>query len=145
MKKIIRGLKYDTDTAKEVGEWDNGFPVNDFNYEEEHLYKKRSGQFFIHGWGGPKTKYAVATGLNCWTGGEKITPVSYDEAREWAEEKLDAEEYESIFGTVQESGERAVTAISISALAMEKLRTMAAKEKKTMSGLIEEMILERGK
>lgn len=64
MKKIIRGLMYNTETAKEMGWWSNGYSCNDFSYEEEHLYKKRTGEFFIYGWGGPKSKYARATGLN---------------------------------------------------------------------------------
>ena len=83
MKKIIRGLVYNTESAKEVADWSNSFPVNDFNYEEQHLYRKRTGEFFIYGWGGPKSQYARATGLNSWTGGSAITPISYDEAKQW--------------------------------------------------------------
>lgn len=32
MKKIIDGKKYDTETAKLVGEWTNGYSYNDFHY-----------------------------------------------------------------------------------------------------------------
>ena len=145
MKKIIRGLVYNTESAKEVADWSNSFPVNDFNYEEQHLYRKRTGEFFIYGWGGPKSQYARATGLNSWTGGSAITPISYDEAKQWAEEKLSADKYESSFGEVTEDGGRTTQLFSLSTIALEKLRVMASKEGKSMSGLVEEMILERSK
>lgn len=35
-------------------------------------------------------------------GGEKIIPLSENEAKEWAERNLDVEEYEAIFGEVEE-------------------------------------------
>ena len=43
MKKIINGKQYNTDTAKYLGDWDNGYPSNDFCYCVERLYltKKR--------------------------------------------------------------------------------------------------------
>lgn len=44
----------------------------------------------------------VLTDENSRTGGELIRPVSEAEARKWAEEKLDVDTYESIFGEVSE-------------------------------------------
>ena len=38
MKKIINGRKYDTETAKEIGYWSNGYPCSDFNHCNETLY-----------------------------------------------------------------------------------------------------------
>ena len=98
MKKIINNKVYDTDTAKQIGAWDNGAGYSDFNYMEETLYQKRTGEFFIHGVGGPMTKYAVSCGNNSWSGGEKIIPLTYENAQKWAEEHLDADDYISIFG-----------------------------------------------
>ena len=45
MKKIINGRKYDTETAKEIGYWSNGYPCSDFNHCEETLYLKKTGEY----------------------------------------------------------------------------------------------------
>lgn len=102
MKKIISGKIYDTETAELVGSWSNAGSWRDFSHIEEELYRKRTGEFFLHGEGGPMTQYARATGQNSWSGGERIMPTSFAEAREWAEKHLDGDEYEKIFGEVVE-------------------------------------------
>ena len=101
MKKIINGKKYDTDTAKCVADWENGYGHSDFQYMEEQLYRKRTGEFFLHGEGGAMTQYAESYG-NEYCGGEKIIPISESEAKEWAENHLDGDTYEDIFGAVEE-------------------------------------------
>lgn len=101
MKKIINGRKYDTDTAKEMGFSTNGYGVRDFNYYRETLYRKITGEFFLYGIGNAASRYAVRCGSG-WSGGERITPFTLDEAKVWAEKHLDAEEYEEIFGEVEE-------------------------------------------
>jgi hypothetical protein len=101
MKKIINGKKYDTETAKCVGDWDNGYGCGDFQHVEERLYRKRTGEFFLHGEGGPMSIYAESCG-DGFCGGEKIIPLSESEAKEWAENHLDCDEYEKIFGSVDE-------------------------------------------
>ena len=98
MKKIINGRLYDTDKAAYLG-YDLYAGPRDFEYWREELYKKRTGEFFLYGQGGPASKYAVAsvTGSG-WDGGEKIIPLAYDKARQWAEDHLSAEAYGEIFG-----------------------------------------------
>ena len=102
MKKIINGKKYNTETAESVAEWDNGLGYGDFGRCAETLYRKRTGEFFVHGRGGARTQYAERCGNNCWCGGEDITPMTEEEAREWCEGKTDADTYEAIFGEVAE-------------------------------------------
>ena len=102
MKKIIAGKKYDTETAKALGEYWNGFGFNDFAYVSETLYLKRTGEFFLHGVGGASSKYSQRIGNNSYCSGERIIPLSEAEAREWAEEHLECDEYEKIFGEVEE-------------------------------------------
>lgn len=103
MKKIINGKRYDTDTAKVIAEYEeNG--VGDFNYFRETLYKKRGGEYFIHGYGHAASRYAENLGDGRWGVGECITPLSYDEARKWAENALDADAYEAEFGVVEDDG-----------------------------------------
>ena len=98
MKKIINNKVYDTDTAKYLGLWTNTDDRSNFHHIEETLYQKRTGEFFIHGVGGPMTKYAVSCGNNSWSGGEKIIPLTYENAQKWAEGHLDADDYINIFG-----------------------------------------------
>lgn len=101
MRKVINNKLYDTNTAKKVDDYDNGLAVNDFNYFEETLYRKRTGEFFFHGKGGAATKYRKPEG-NLWAGDEKILPISESEAKKWVEEHCDVETYEELFGEVNE-------------------------------------------
>lgn len=109
MRKIINGKVYDTETATHVGGWDNGCYTTDFDYAGEDLYRKRTGEYFVHGEGGARSVYAELDG-DGWSGGSAIRPLTYEGARAWAEEHLSAEEYEAEFGEVAEDeGEVAVT------------------------------------
>lgn len=102
MKKIINGKKYDTDTAKEVGYSNNGLLSTDIDYIEETLYQKKTGEFFLYGEGGARTEYSDFRGeTNCYSGC-KIIPLTVKEAKKYAEEHLTVEEYEKIFGEVEE-------------------------------------------
>jgi len=101
MKKIIGGKMYNTDTAKMLGSAGYSHP-GDFSFWLERLYQKKTGEFFLHGIGGAMSKYARSTGLNEWTGGEEIIPLTPEEAQKWAEKNLDAEEFMQVFGEVEE-------------------------------------------
>ena len=101
MKKIINGKLYDTSTATLMGSASYSYPGN-FSYWREELYRKKTGEFFLYGEGGPMSKYSRKIGQNEWSGGEKIHPLTLREAQKWVEEHLDAEEYEQVFGLVEE-------------------------------------------
>lgn len=101
MKKIIDGLRYDTDKAVAVGGHDHGnYPGSgDFSHWSATLYKTpRSGRFFLHGEGGGMTRFATHSPYGGSCGGEKIIPMSREEALAWAEQYLDADEIEEHFG-----------------------------------------------
>lgn len=102
MKKIISGRRYDTETAKLVGYTSYSIP-GDLSYWWEGLYRKRTGEFFLHGEGGPMSKYSERIGENEWGYGHEIRPLSLEEAQVWVENYLDADTYEEIFGRVSES------------------------------------------
>lgn len=142
MKKIINGKKYDTETAKQIGVFANAGSWRDFEHIEEALYLKKSGEYFLHGEGGPQTKYAVSEGQNSWTGGQKIMPLSYDNAKEWAEENLTADEYEAAFGVVEDDETQVTLNAKISAAVDSKLRRMAAAEGTTIKAVLERIITE---
>lgn len=101
MMKIIKRKKYDTETAESIGDYFNGRGHGDFRRIEEVLYRKTTGEFFLHGIGGPLTRYAKPCGSGC-TGGQDIIPLTKDEAMDWVEEHLSAEEFIDIFGEVEE-------------------------------------------
>ena len=58
MKKIIEGRLYSTDTAKMVGEYQSREGRSSFSYYEEQLYQKRTGEFFLYGYGHAASPYA---------------------------------------------------------------------------------------
>lgn len=97
MNKVMNGRRYDTETAELVGEYANTYNYSDWNYKCEKLYRKKTGEFFLYGEGGPMSEYPVSSGNNNWTGSSKIMPLTIDEAKEWAKENLDADDYEKYF------------------------------------------------
>lgn len=140
MKKIICGKVYDTNTAKVLGDWSNGGSWRDFGHVVETLYKKKTGEFFLHGEGGAASKYAVSEGPNSWTGGERIMPMTFEEAREWAEEKLTADEYEGIFGKVEEDDSKTLISAYIRKDTAEKLKRIASETGCSQSELLQRLI-----
>ena len=101
MKRIINGKKYDTDTAREVAVWDNCRDATDFAYVEQHLYRKRTGEYFLYGFGGPHSSYAEHK-HGAWQFGSAITPLTDNKARKWGEAHMDVDAYEAEFGEVEE-------------------------------------------
>ena len=101
IKKIINGKRYDTSTAERIGAAGYSRP-GDLYYWKEELYRKKTGEFFLYCEGGAKSKYSRRTGQNEWSGGKEIRPLSLKEAQEWAEQYLDADEYEKVFGRIEE-------------------------------------------
>lgn len=136
MKKIINGKLYDTDTAKELGIWSNGLGWGDFRNMCEKLYRKRTGEFFLYGQGGAMTKYAEAASGGGWTGGEKIIPLTWNTAREWAEKSLDAEEYAEIFGMPDEDAEPVALNVQLDAELMARIRAKAAEDGTSLTATV---------
>lgn len=139
MKKILNGKVYDTTSAKEVGCYNNGLPT-DFNYIEEVLYRKRTGEFFLHGSGGTRTKYATSLGGNSWSGGEKILPISYEEARQWAEAHIDADAYEAAFGVIEEDNTKTTINLSLPVCLVERLKRDSSKAGMGLSAYVEHLL-----
>ena len=102
MKKVINRKVYDTTKATQVGWWCNDLDQTDFNYVEETLYRKRTGEYFLFGLGGGLTQYAeFYNGAS--TKGVKIVPLTFEEAREWAEKNLSGDDYIDEFGESKEN------------------------------------------
>ena len=139
MKKIISGKVYDTDKAKELAS-DSYSNSRDFRHWSEVLYQKRTGEFFLHGEGGPMSRYAERVEQNSWSGGEQIIPLTYDSARQWAEEHLTGDEYEEIFGEVSEDAEDVQLSFRVSAATDAKLRRIAGEQGISITAALERII-----
>ena len=134
MKKIINGKVYDTDKARELGIDGGG---DSFHSWSETLYQKRTGEFFLHGEGGPMTKYARSIGQNQWSGGEKIIPLDVEAARQWVEEHLDADDYEEIFGLPDEDAEPVTISAKLPADLIARARQIAQVQGVSLTAVIE--------
>lgn len=141
MKKIIKNKLYDTDTAKMLG-WDCG--GDGLKAWKEELYQKRTGEFFLYGEGGPMTQYAhYVDGNNAWANGEKIIPLTFETARQWAEEHLDADEYGEIFGMPDEDAEPVALNVQINAGLMARIREKAGENGTSLTATVA-ALLEKG-
>jgi hypothetical protein len=97
MKKIINGVRYDTDKAIPIGSCRHGYR-NDFGSWEATLYMtKITRRYFLAGSGGPMSQYGRYTGAGSLSGGEGINPMTQRQALEWAEQYLTVEEIEAGF------------------------------------------------
>ena len=141
MKKIINRSVYSTDTATKLGDHWSGHPNNDFNYLLEALYRTKAGKYFLYGQGGPMTCYAEFHG-NSRGFGEKIIPLTLDEAKNWAEENLDGDDYEKIFGPIEEveGEEKLQLTIAISQQLKRKLLRRKDETGMSITSIIEELI-----
>lgn len=139
MKKIIKNKVYDTATAKKLGEWYKNWDDNLYRVTEE-LYQKRTGEFFLYGYGGPGSKYGVSSGNGNWSGGEQIIPLTYQAAQEWAEEYLDGEEYEAIFGEVVEDETKTMVAVYLPTSKVEQYKRGAARNGLSLTAYLEGLL-----
>lgn len=139
MKKTINGKLYNTDTARLIGTYNSGVEDHLFGWYES-LYAKRTGEFFIYGEGGPASKYAVHTSFERTVGSEKIFPLSYDEARAWAEKYLSEDTYKAEFGVVQGDGTSVTIHISLPSASVDCARREAVKSGLAFSAYIDSLI-----
>ena len=139
MNKVIKGKRYDTEKAQEIGyiTGDVKYTNDLYYFWRETLYQKRTGEFFLYCKRIAGSKYA-----NCCEDSsdydEQIKPISFDEAKEWGEKNLTADEYEKVFGVVEVG--KTITSISLSNETMNKMKQIAVSKKMSVSELIEELI-----
>lgn len=103
MKRIINGKRYDTDTAQFIKTYSSGLSISDFRYYDESLYLKKTGEFFLYATGNGASEYAGRYG-DLRGPGEKIVPLTLDEAKAWVEKIEDPDLYEELFEIPDEEG-----------------------------------------
>jgi len=85
MKQIIGGKQYNTDTAQDVANWNNGLGYSDFRNTDETLYRTKNGNYFLHGEGGAMTRWSEGNGNTTW-GSSRLIALTPQEALEWLEQ-----------------------------------------------------------
>lgn len=98
MNKVINGKMYNTETAKMVATWDNGLSSTDCYYDDEDLFQKKTGEFFL--W--VRTLSPIFSFCDIYEPQRGIIPITIEQAKEWAEKRLSGDEYVKLFGEVQE-------------------------------------------
>ena len=140
MKKYINGKKYDTETAKEVVSRSHN-AISDFSWYEETLYRKKTGEFFLHGEGHAASPYRERNdAMGMWGPGSAIKPLTFEEARAWAEENLSGDEYESIFGEIADDDTECLISAIVKASSRDRLRRRMEQTGKTAGQILDELI-----
>ena len=137
MKKRIDTLLYDTDTAKKIANYEAPYPRSDIQYYENDLIAS------------PKNSEQVYGETSAWEDGEKIVPLSYEEAQKWFEkannendELATDEVYEKEFGTIKsDTSKKEQQIFRLSKTAIQKVERMAQKQGKTKSEIVENLIM----
>lgn len=93
MEKRINGKRFNTETARKLAEWGNN--ADDENQVIESLYRKKSGEFFLHCRGGALVPYLDSLDAQEGT----IKPLTSALAKKWVKNRLTPEAYERIFFT----------------------------------------------
>lgn len=139
MRKIINGRRYDTDTAKLAGTYETGY-IGDLDWRNEQLYRKSTGEFFLAGEGGARTRWSRRT-IDGYSSGEGILPLTLDEAREWAEEHLSVKEVEKLFRIPSDAeiGKK-IQSFSLSQTAIAGLKRLAQTCQTSRSNIIEQLV-----
>lgn len=132
MKKVIDGSLYNTRTAKLLGKWDNG-QYGSLDFCAEDLYRTKSGKYFRHGQGGPRTPYAVPSQGGSLRSGEMIVPMSESDARGWAEYYLSGDDYLKAFPAVDED----LHTVAVSDRCYARLKALKDLTGKTYAQLVE--------
>jgi len=101
MRSIIDGKMYNTATAILVADHQYS-NCHDLDYENEELYLKKTGEWFLFGEGGSRSKYREPYGSGNWCGGEIIKPFTKEEAKKWLADNKCTTAYIKYFGEPEE-------------------------------------------
>jgi hypothetical protein len=140
VKRIIKNRVYDTTKAKRLAEYEPNPYHSDFHWYCETLFQKRTGEYFLHGDGNAASKYSKNCGQNEWCGDEKIIPLTYEEARQWAEERLDTDNYIGIFGEPAEDDSVTALNLTLSSASVAKFKAAAQQQQISQRELMEKLI-----
>ena len=138
MKKVINGKVYDTDKAELIATADHdnikhGY-TKDAPYETQSLYRKKTGEFFLYAPNGSTQMHNIRQHEYKSYGG--FFPLTYEDAKIWAERELTAEKWEEIFGDPEDDDSRVSLNLSMSASEADTIKKAAAQAGITVSAYI---------
>ena len=139
MQEMIANRIYDTDAANALGNWQRGYR-SERGYLSETLYQNEDGTYFLHCAGGPRSRYAQRVAPNTWSYGERILPMSHEEAHAWAENHLTEAAYDTAFGECAKNRNLTLMLIRLKTEHTDALNKAAAAQGRQPSELAEELL-----
>ena len=139
MRKTIANRLYDTATAKAMGNWQRGL-ASERGHISETLYLKKTGEYFLYCQGGSRSRYAQKIGPNTWASGERIIPVSEEEAHTWAENHLTDAAYNVIFNGRSDEAVLTPLTLMLKAATIERLNRVARERDHEPYEIVEELL-----
>jgi hypothetical protein len=74
MKKTVYGIRYDTSKSRCLSQMQG--TADKMTWFNVLLYLTPHGNYFLHGRGGPLTRWGQSEGMYSWTDGEDIIPLT---------------------------------------------------------------------
>ncbi len=115
MKRVFRGRSYDTDKAERIAQDD-----------DEILYRKKTGEYFLY-----------KTGIDS---SAAIAPLSYDEAREWADDHMSIFISCKYFFDIARKGTKAPLQLAFDKGVIELMKRVSVERGVTISELVEKLV-----
>ena len=140
MKKVLDGNVYDTETAKLIGKKIERSHGKLYGWEvNECLYLTKSGNYFIYGCGGELSDYGVYKNGEVQPG-EKIKPITLEQAKHWGEEYLDGVVFISEFGEPEEPDEKSRVTLYLKESTKQILQHEKVTTGKSISAIVDELV-----
>ena len=140
MKKIIKNKVYDTDTAILIKQADHPNITSGEGSCKQSLYRKKTGDYFL-AVSGARTDvfHNLVLDNNIHDRERHIYPLTYEQARSWAEAEMTADEWLAIFEPVEDDTLMALN-LTLSASAVSKFRLAAQRQQISQRELMEKLI-----
>ena len=126
MKKVLNGVLYDSDNAKQIGV--HGSVGSGNKIKTETMYKTKDGHYFLF-------EREMTGGMNTSQG--KMLPLSPEEAEAWAKKHLGEHPYKAEFGSAKPANLPKMLNISLPSDLVHKLERLQKAKGKTISQIIE--------
>lgn len=140
MKKIIRNKVYDTDTAQLIKQADHPNITSGEGSCKQSLYRKKTGDYFLFVDGARTDVFDnLVLENNAHDRERHIYPLTYEQARAWAESEMSADEWLAIFEPVEDDSLCALN-LTLSASAVSKFRLAAQRQQISQRELMERLI-----
>ena len=133
------GHVYNSEKARIIGQKFTGEPFEEGgpvppDSTLERLQRTKAGYYFVYSHGGSNTRYASRVGKE-WKDDASILPLTREEADDWAQKHLTAEEWEAEFGAPAKGSMRTIS-VSIPEATYRFIRDQAAEQGMSMGDVI---------